>query len=391
MRLESQQITFGPQHHFFGYIGHCRTTPWSGDGRYIVCLETGFQDRMPTAADAAGVLLLDTRDGYRPTRIAETRGWNPQQGTMFYWNPARPDRELFFNDRESASGEVFTVLFDIVEKRRIREYRFPGSPVANGGVAQGGGKFAALNYGRLARLRPVTGYPEALDWSADQPIPDNDGVFIVDVETGERQLICSCRRMVKALGLPDDGLMIFLNHTLWNREDDLIAFYVRSGPMWHGIPGVNLNEMFTMRPDGGALTHHGRVGGHPEWDAGGQIIAEGEGLRLYDVASKQYVGRVGDPAIFTDPKGDKALSPDGQWLVHANCIKSGDQQHHQYVLYRRSDGAYVTSPLFSRGQYVSGDLRLDPAPCWNRDGTQVLLPAIADDGTRQLFVLTRRD
>ena len=37
----------------------------------------------------------------------------------------------------------------------------------------------------LARLRLVTGYPEALDWSKDEIAPSNDGVFIVDVETGE--------------------------------------------------------------------------------------------------------------------------------------------------------------------------------------------------------------
>lgn len=34
-----------------------------------------------------------------------------------------------------------------------------------------------------------------------------------------------------------------------------------------------------------------------------------------------------------------------------------------------------------------GDLRLDPAPCWNRAGNAIVVPAIAPDGPRQMFVI----
>ena len=39
-RLEVQQLTQGPLHHFFGYIGHVQNIPWNGDGRYITVLRT---------------------------------------------------------------------------------------------------------------------------------------------------------------------------------------------------------------------------------------------------------------------------------------------------------------------------------------------------------------
>jgi hypothetical protein len=35
---------------------------------------------------------------------------------------------------------------------------------------------------------------------------------------------------------------------------------------------------------------------------------------------------------------------------------------------------------------ASGDLRVDGSPCWNRTSDAFLFPAIADDGTRQLFL-----
>ena len=53
IRLEIEQITQGPQNHFFGYIGHVQNIPWNGSGRYLLSLRVGFHDRMPTADDAA--------------------------------------------------------------------------------------------------------------------------------------------------------------------------------------------------------------------------------------------------------------------------------------------------------------------------------------------------
>ena len=41
--LEVEQITHGPKHHFFGYIGQSQTIPWNQSGRYIVALRNGFQ------------------------------------------------------------------------------------------------------------------------------------------------------------------------------------------------------------------------------------------------------------------------------------------------------------------------------------------------------------
>src|SRR6478752_8812857 len=85
--LEVRQITTGPQHHFFGYIGHVQNIPWNKSGRYILALRTGFQDRMPHKDDVAEIVLLDTAHDYEERVVERTLAWNPQQGTMLYWNP----------------------------------------------------------------------------------------------------------------------------------------------------------------------------------------------------------------------------------------------------------------------------------------------------------------
>ena len=99
------QITQGPNHHYFGYIGQSRTIPWSADGRYILALQVPFQDRMPGPDDPADVCLIDTRSNYALRVVDQSRGYNPQQGTMFYWNPAQPETQFFF--QQTAKFQVF--------------------------------------------------------------------------------------------------------------------------------------------------------------------------------------------------------------------------------------------------------------------------------------------
>ncbi len=269
------QITHGPLHHYFGYIGQSRTVPWNADGRYLLALQVPYQDRLPGAGDAAEVCLIDTRNNYAVRVVDRTLGWNPQQGTMFYWNPEHPETQFFFNDRDPATGKVFTVLFDISADGgrggRVREYRFDDTPAANAGVAQNGGYFTAINYARMARLRPVTGYRDAWDWTKGVGAPADDGVFRVDVGTGQKTLIVSFAQLKEALrGTVEnlDARHFFINHTLNNRNNDLIYFFCRAD-FEQQVDGPRVNAVFTVRPDGSELTRHEVfIGGHPEWGWG---------------------------------------------------------------------------------------------------------------------------
>ena len=383
-RLEREQITSGPMNHLFGYIGHVGTIPWNESGRYIVALRTQFVDRMPGPDDPAEVILLDTANDYQVDPVDTTRAWNVQQGTMLYWNPASPENQFFFNDRDPETGKVFCVLYDIEQRRRVREYRFEDTPIGNGGVSFDGKHFAGINYARMARLRLVTGYLDAWDWTEGVSAPDNDGVFIVNVETGEKRLLVPFRDLAEALrrARPEiDSLPLFINHTLWSRTGERIFFFARAN---FGKPG-RLNASFTVALDGSDLrqqeTH---IGGHPEWDEGTRMIGSvARRQAVYDVDSQQITELIGDRELFPDPEGDIALSPNLEWL--ANGYKQDGKLH--YVIYNRR-----TQAMFRAGGYdlfgrVSGTLRCDPAPRWNRSGDSLLTPGMMEDGTRQMFIL----
>ncbi len=390
LSTEVRQITSGPRHHFFGYFGHVRTTPWNASGRYLVALRTEFQNRMPRPGEAAEIVLLDTRNDYAVRVVEQTRAWNFQQGTMLYWNPESPETQFFFNDRDPVTHEVFCVLFDTSKGptgERIAEYRYQDASFGNGGAAQRGGWFLGINYRRLARLRPVTGYPGARDWTASRAgHPDDDGVFKVNVKTREKTLLASFRQLADALRdkHPDvEQKELFINHTLWSREDGRIFFFARGD---FEIRGKRLDVPFTMRADGTDLRPLAmHIGGHPEWESDRRLIGvRGKEQILFDVQAQKIVGSLGPAGTFPNPGGDIALSADGQWFVNGH----GDKGKNYYTILRRSDGAVVRTDGFDQGGYVGGELRIDPSPNWNRDGTQFSVVAVDANKSRQMFLVT---
>jgi hypothetical protein len=245
-----------------------------------------------------------------------------------------------------------------------------------------------LNYGRLARLRPVTGYPQAFDWTRGQPAPSDDGIFKVEIATGATKLLVSYARLAKALearNVDVAGKDLFINHTLTSRDGKRVYFFVRAN---FASRAGRVNVPFTVNSDGSELVAHDMfVGGHPEWDIGSRIIGrDGPHQAIYDVVERRIVGTIGTPEMFPDPEGDIALSPDGKWFVNGYRVKD----RNYYAILNRQTGDFVRTEGFDCTGWTSGDLRLDPAPCWNRTSTQLLVPGLANDKarTRQLFVIS---
>jgi hypothetical protein len=352
-------------------------------------LEIERIDRMPKPEEAARIFIVDTKKNNNIIYLDETYAWNPQQGTMFFWNPNAAETQFFFNDRDVKTGKVFTVLYDIKKKKRIKEYRYEDACVGNGGVSWDGTFFMGLNYGRLARLRLVTGYPEALDWSKDEMAPENDGIFKIDITTGKKELLVSYRQMEDEIKKYDKDFKntgMFVNHTLLNRDANRLYFFAREG--WYK-GGNKTNVAFSIHLDGRNLKiHEQHIGGHPEWAEGNVMIGRNKKRQiLYDVDEKKEVGQLGTPELFPNPEGDISLSPNGDWFVNGYKVESEEGNKNFYAVYRLSDGAFVRSAGIDKGEF-SGDIRIDPAPRWNRTNDKILVPGLDKNKTRQMFVIS---
>lgn len=70
--------------------------------------------------------------------------------------------------------------------------------------------------------------------------------------------------------------------------------------------------------------------------------------------------------------------------MFVNGYKKGDENY--YAVYRKTDGIFGRSKGLKKGSY-SGDIRIDPAPRWNRTNDAILVPGLAENKTRQIFLI----
>lgn len=354
LQLSMKQITFGA-HSLFGYIGQSLTIPWSGDDRYIVALESAFHDHLPLAHEAARIILIDTKDdGYITEYVDETRAWNLQQGTMLFWNPHSPNTQFFFNDRDPQTNHVFTVLFDITTMSRVKEYRFDdGMPVANGGVCPEGGFFFALNYARMARLRPVTGYPDTYDWTVHSTRPPDDGIWKVDIVTGQKQLIISYDQIFSHFherkDFPVGVADLYINHSLCSRQCSKIYFFLRG--RYDGKEQA-ISQAFVANSDGTELKRVSYIGGHPEWVTESLLFGKDNRRIVYhNITNDETEAVLGR---FDDPRGDLALSTDSTMFVNG----WEEDETLLFHVVRLTDQAQVKTIPLERGPYDNGELRI---------------------------------
>src|SRR6478736_1217530 len=104
---------------------------------------------------------------------------------------------------------------------------------------------------------------------------------------------------------------------LWNRDDDLIYFFVRGD---FDKKSTQCNVPCVIRPDGtGLRALSAFIGGHPDWENGHRMIgAQGDDQIIYDIDAQKRAAILGSRKIFTKPGGAVALSPDGAWFVNGH-------------------------------------------------------------------------
>ncbi|HEV7214971.1 MAG TPA: hypothetical protein VGP33_07570, partial [Chloroflexota bacterium] len=234
----ARALTGGARQHFFGYYDK---TPWDASGRYTLALSVDFIGRPPEPDDTALIGLVDVATG-RLEPVAETRAWNWQQGTMLHWLPTAPDREIIFNDR--VDGQLVSVILDVHSGQR----RTLPAPIY--AISHDGGLAITPNFARLARQRPGYGYAGVADPWEGVDEPEDDGIYLMNLTTGERRLALSIRQVAQVKRRPSmDGVVHWLNHLQFSPDDGRFVFLHR----WRRSGGAWYTQMLTAAPEGADL------------------------------------------------------------------------------------------------------------------------------------------
>ena len=378
--MEAHAVTSGPKHHFFGYYDKF---PWNANSRYMIGLETEFMDRPPTAEDRAVIGLIDLEDGNRWKPLAETTAWNWQQGTMLQWVGTEPERKIIYNIR---AGERFGAVVQDVESGEMRELPRPVYA-----LSRDGRQAVTPNFARTARTRPGYGYEGPPDPWEDEPYPDEDGIYWMDVESGENRLIVSLDQVVGVCY--DDnmgGTKHWFNHLQFNTDGSRFLFLHR----WVVADGRRMTRMFTVDPDGRnlcCLADHEMVS-HFDWRDEICILAW---ARRFEIGDRYF--------LFTDPSGEVEVIGDGVLTQDGHCSYSPDLRWVLTDTYPDKEGKRTLilfdpererridiGKFYAMPDEITGEIRCDLHPRWSRDGKKVCFDSV-HEGTRQIYAIDVED
>lgn len=371
---EPIQLTQAGKEHFFAsYYG---INSFSKNQRYVTVLQTDIKHKLPTEQEPATLGLVDlTNHEFIP--IATTRAWNFQQGCMAHWLGTNPDSLIIYNDLRD--DRFVSVILNVHTQQELKVIPHPVSAVSPDGK-----EAVSINFARLRKTRKGYGYGgNGQAGQLTQTFPEEDGLFLVDLETGEANLLVSVAD-VKALvpEVPADGLEYF-NHTLFSREGSRIFWLARARPERN-------TTAFTVNRDGSDLKACfpiGWGGSHFDWlnDDELMITAEYEAKQwshiLFHVDKSDYK-RLGKGLL--DYDGHGTFSPDGNWMVTDTYPKNGLREQKIYLM---DMNTHAVLPLgaFPQPEKFTKDWRCDIHCRWSPDGDMIGFNS-THTGSRQVYL-----
>lgn len=371
-------ITSGPNEHLFAsYYG---INSWSADQRYVTVLQTPIKYRLPTENDAAVLGLVDLQtNNFIP--LTETRSWNFQQGCMAHWLGTHPNSRIIYND--FVDGKFVSIIMDVHTKEKIKTIPFPVAAVSpNGKEAVG------INFSRLRTTRESYGYGGfGQDAKLDTQFPKDDGLFLINLETGEAKLLISIHDVKQVVPeVPETGIEYF-NHVLFSREGGKIFWLARA------IPQRNTTS-FTVNRDGSNLQpcfSDGWGGSHFDWLSENELMitadykATADAHILFTIGQQNYK-RLGNGLL--DYDGHGTFSPDGKWMVTDTYPSKELKEQKLYLMDMETEavlpmGRFV-HPLEFREN--GKDAACDLHPRWSPKGDMIGFNSVTT-GERQVYIL----
>lgn len=370
-----EQITDnGKEHLFASYYG---INSFSQSEKYVTVLETDLKYKIPTENDKATLGLVNLENNeFIP--LAKTSAWNFQQGCMAHWLATSPDSLIIYNDVRN--GKFVSVILNVHTKEEKKIIPYPVSAVSPNGK-----EAISINFGRIRITRPDYGYSgNGQDARTNEQFPENDGIFLIDLETGNSKLIVSIAQVKKMVPEVPEGGLEYFNHTLFSRDGSKIFWLARATP--------NRNTTsFTVNRDGTDLKRSfpdGWEGSHFDWLNGNELMvtAKYEAKQyahvLFTVGKTNYK-RLGKGILDFDGHG--TFSPNGKWMVTDTYPGEGMQEQKIFLMDMKTE-AVLSLGRFQEPAEYHGGWRCDLHCRWSPSGDLIGFNS-TQSGSRQVYIM----
>jgi hypothetical protein len=386
------QITLGNKQHWFGYYDKWQVDP---SGRYALGNQVELIFRSPKPSDILRIGLIDLENKNQWKEIGQSTAWSWQQGCMLQWIPGSRE-EVIWNDRE---GEDFVSrIYNVIsgQTRSLPKPVYALSPDGSFGLT--------VNFARLQKMRPGYGYAtsnKAYDWNK---APGDDGIFRMDLKTGESRLIISLAQLASLdrepgpvadnfhwcnhlLVSPSGSRFIFLNRS----RDYLLDEESRKTKNWNSD---YITRAVTCNTDGSdlyVLTDSGNFS-HFIWKDDVTVTAwasteddnKAAFYEFYDRSKKYQI--LDDEQMPVNGHNTYVPNTNNEWILNDTYPQGKDRMQTLY-LYHVPSKKKIILGSFHEPEKFQGEWRCDLHPRSDQQGNRVFFDSTHIEGKRQMFMI----
>ena len=304
-------------------------------------------------------------------KLDESSTWCWQQGCRLMWNPKYPNHRIFYNKMNDY--DYGSVEYDLNKNEIVNDFQFPIYDVDSKGK-----KAASLNFSRLGRLRPGYGYINFKDISEDNIAPDDDGVWICDLESKTMNLIVSLDYLMnyKPCETMQDA-QHYVNHLSFSPSGKLLLFF----HIWYDGKKRYVRGL-TCDINGNNLTvvNQGRMVSHYTWKNDHELLLTGElnrgfsyfFINIYDLnprrLSSESLKQDGHPSFINENN-----------MILTDSYPSNYINNQSLEIIYENGSTETIAKIYSPSQY-KGEYRCDLHPRLNNDSSLVCIDFPDFDG-----------
>jgi len=357
-------------HYYYGYYDN---PAFNKDDKKHLCNKVKFWDRFPTCNDICEMGVFDLETGSWK-KYAETRAFNFQQGCMLHWNPLNPGEEIIYNVRDGNEYRCIVHNIKTSEKKIL--------PAAIFNVSRDGKWGLAINMNRIYDFRPGYGYSDVRDKWYDIPQPKDDGIHVVNMQTGAIDFIINYEEIGRLFSIkPDEKIVI--NHITFSPDNNRLLFLVRTFPL-NGKPWLTGLGTIDREGKNFHLMNPMSMASHYHWKDENHLLIW---ANIKNETGMHLVTDQSDESFLLDPDFFKKdihciYSPDLKYILGDGYPDM--EGYRQIFLYKPENKKGMTLLSVKSDPIASGDIRSDLHNRWSRVGKIISFDS-THEGFRGLY------
>lgn len=369
--------------YFFGFHD---VSPFSPDERKVIALKLPFDFRMPKAGEGIQVGYFDFKNGklcnFHDLDISYA--WNYHKGCRAQWID---NNSIIYNTviDNSISSKIVNTSGELLKTLPY--------PIDTAFVDNNEKIATSFSYERLQFCMPGYGYPYPDESFLNEKVPSESGLFLLDLETGEKKLLVKISELV-ARFCDDDPNKYFhyVTHTEFSKDGRYVSMLYR-----RRIEGGDINKRITMIVVYDRLTEKLFMlptqisGSHYVWNDKNQIIAsciidgkschvlyDMNNLNGYKIIAPSVLNQDGHQTFINDQTFITDTYPD-KWRQVQLYKVSLNSENVEKILSINSPKQYMSKTVYN---YIDCDLH----PRVSKSGKYVCCDTV-NSGIRSLMIM----